>query len=389
MNQSLPLSGVKVLELGQLIAIPSATQSLAQMGADVIKVEPPSGDLARSMGPYGAAIWHAFNRGKRSVVLDLKSPEGARCVRRLIGEADVVCHNFRPGTMAKLGLDSAALRSLNRRVIDLQISGFGAAGPSARRAGLDIAAQAESGLMSVTGPADGAPHRVGVPIIDMTASYWAVKGVLASLLQRERTGEGAAIHISLLQVAIHLQTTGFLEEQFSGMPLGRGNGQPNLAPAADVIDAADGSFVVTAYTSRHFRVLAEVLGRPDLADDPRFTDNPGRVAHRSELLRQLSKSVRDDKVEDVVARLTSAGLVAAVIRDYGDVREAEDVVANDYFVDYATAAAPDARELVMIPATVLPESMVDAQVALGSLPELGEHTDAILAELDQGWPAPQ
>ncbi|MGW4034256.1 CaiB/BaiF CoA transferase family protein [Streptomyces sp. NPDC004838] len=379
MQSQLPLTGIRIVDFGQLIAIPGATQQLAELGADVIKVEPPQGEKSRAAGgSYGAAILRAYNRGKRSVVLDLKTPEGAEAARRLALSADVVCQNSRPGAMEGLGLGPDDIRRANPRVIYASVTGFGDRGPSARRAGLDIAAQAESGMMSVTGEADGEPQRVGFPVVDHATATFVAQAILAALFRRERTGEGDRIDVSLLAVAVHLQSSSWTEYGVSGVPpVRKGNGQPMVCPAAEVITTADGSIVLSAYQPDHFTRLCDLIGRPDLATDPRFADNTARVANRSALLKELSDALSGKSTEECVAELVAAGLVAGAIRGYEQVVAAADVTANALFAEAVT----ETGEAFQVPALPFRSETWDRGAASGRIPAAGEHTAQVLAEL--------
>ncbi|WP_051297450.1 CaiB/BaiF CoA transferase family protein [Brevibacterium album] len=334
-SAELPLAGVRIIELGQLIAVPSAGQQLLEMGAEVVKVEPPGGEPARQLdSSYGQAIFRGFNRGKTAIELDIKSEEGAERLRRLIAGADAVIHNLRPGTLDRLGFSYAAMQELRPDLISVSVSGFGPRGPSALRPGLDIAAQAESGMMSVTGEADGQPQRVGAPVIDHTTAFIVVQTVLAALLRRDRFGHGTEARIPLLEVAVSMQTSNWVEQQITGSEMRRrGNGQPTLAPAADVLTAADGEFVVSGYQPQAWRILCTHIGQPELADDPRFRDNASRVANRPVLIPLLNRFFSRMTVAEAVGGLTAAGVVAAELRGYGDVPEAADIVDNGVFAE--------------------------------------------------------
>lgn len=324
-----PLEGIRVVEFGHYIAAPAATQILSDLGADVIKVEPPAGDQARSIGAYGEGIVCAYNRGKRSVALDLKDDGQRRIALDLLGSADVLVQNMRAGVMDGLGLGVEVITGLNPRLVYVSVSGFSRRGPSARRAGLDIAAQAESGLMSVTGEQDGEPQRIGMPIADVGASYAVVQAVLAALFRREREGQGSVAEVSLLDVAIHMQSALWGEWHTSGQePRRKGNGQATVAPAADLITTADGQIVLSAYTVEHFARLCNFLGKPWMLQDSRFADNPARVAHRGELLGEIGAVLRHLPTERCVAELGSLGLVAAAVRRFSEVAAAPDVLMS-------------------------------------------------------------
>lgn len=264
-----------------------ATQMLSDLGAEVIKIEPPSGDQARGIGAYGEGIVLAYNRGKRSIVLDLKQAGDRETALGLIAEADVVVQNLRADALARLGLGPDELRAANPRLVHVSVRGFSSRGPSAQRAGLDIAAQAESGLMSVNGELGGDPLRVGFPIADVAASYAVVQVVLAALLRRERTGEGGVAEVSLLDAAIHLQSAMWGEWHASGQePRRKGNGQATVAPAADLVRTADGTIVLSAYTAEHFARLSPAhrqdvdARRPPLRRQPRPGGQPGGAPGR-------------------------------------------------------------------------------------------------------------
>ncbi|TDD81471.1 CoA transferase [Actinomadura darangshiensis] len=336
---STPLAGIRVVEFGHYIAAPAATQLLSDLGAEVIKIEPPGGDQARGIGAYGEGIVLAFNRGKRSVVLDLKREDDRSTALALIAEADVVVQNLRAGALARLGLGPDDLRSAHPGLVYVSVSGFGAGSPSAHRPGLDIAAQAESGLMSITGEDDGDPLRVGFPVADVAASYAVVQAVLAALLRRERTGEGGVAEVSLLDTAIHLQSAMWGEWHASGQePRRKGNGQATVAPAADLVHTTDGTIVLSAYTADHFARLCRLIGKTWMLDDPRFADNPSRVANRTVLLAEISQALGVLGTEKCLALLADHGIVAAEVRTYRDVAAAADVRADGILT---TGIGPD------------------------------------------------
>lgn len=321
-----PLDDVRVVEFGHYIAAPAATQILADLGADVIKVEPPSGDQARSIGAYGEGIVVAYNRGKRSVALDLRSPADRERALDLVTSADVVVQNLRPGVLDRLGLGTETLLERQPRLVHVSVTGFSTRSDSAQRAGLDIAAQAESGLMSINGEAEGDPLRVGFPISDVAASYAVVQAVLSGLFRRERTGASAVAEVSLLEVSVHMQSALWGEWHASGVePRRKGNGQATVAPAADVITTTDGAITVSAYTPEHFARLCRLLGKPWMTTDERFVDNPSRVAHRPALLDEISEVLGLLSSAEAVTRLTQAGVVSATVRTFTDVAGATDV----------------------------------------------------------------
>lgn len=368
-----PLAGVRVVEFGHYIAAPAATQVLSELGAEVVKVEPPTGDQARGIGAYGEGIVLAFNRGKRSVVLDLRQGEDRSAALELIAEADVVVQNLRAGAMARLGLGPDDLLSANPRLVYVSVSGYSSRSPSAHRPGLDIAAQAESGLMSITGEQDGDPLRVGFPIADVAASYAVVQAVLAALLRRERTGKGGVAEVSLLDAAIHLQSAMWGEWHASGQePRRKGNGQATVAPAADLVHTEDGTIVLSAYAPDHFARLCRLIGKEWMLDDPRFVDNPSRVVHREALLVEISQVLGTYRTEECLALLAEHGLVAAAVRGYRDVAAAEDVLTSGIL----TTGISQDGERFTIPS--LPFTLDGVEPAADrAVPRLGADSDTL------------
>jgi crotonobetainyl-CoA:carnitine CoA-transferase CaiB-like acyl-CoA transferase len=324
-----PLAGVRIVELGQYIAVPAATQVLADMGADVVKVEPPRGEQARDAGAYGAGMIRVYNRGKRSVCLDLQSGPGREQLLALLAHADAFVQNLRPGALDRLGLGAEVVRAANPRLVQVNLSGYPYDSPSAARPGLDIAAQAEGGMMSVTGEPDRDPVRVGFAVVDSAASYAVVQATLAGVLRAGRTGTGSLVDVSLLEVALHLQSAMWGEWSVTGEPPARrGNGQATVAPAADLVATSDGHVVVSAYVQEHFARLCAVLGRPELAEDPRFADNDARVRNRAALRAELSAGLGSLSSAEAVALLQGNGIVAGAVLDYRQVAGSPDVRAS-------------------------------------------------------------
>ncbi|GAA1911252.1 CaiB/BaiF CoA transferase family protein [Nocardioides hwasunensis] len=375
-----PLAGVRVVEFGHYIAAPAATQVLRDLGAEVVKVEPPLGDQARSIGAYGEGIVLAYNRGKRSVRLDLKLPDDRAAALRLVADADVVVQNLRAGAMARLGLGVADLVAVRPDLVHLSVTGFPSDSPSANRAGLDIAAQAESGIMDLTGERDRDPQRVGFPVADVGASYAVVQAVLAGLFRRERTGRGCVGEVSLLETAVHMQAAMWGEWHVTGQePRRKGNGQATVAPAADVVDTRDGRVVVSAYAPEHFRRLCTFLDKEWMLTDPRFMDNPARVQHRAELLAEVGSVLGTLSTQECVTRLGDLGLVAAAVRTYADVAASADVEAGDLVV---RATDPDGRSF---PVPGLPFRIEGLSApADHTVPRSGEHTDDVLGRGGEG-----
>lgn len=372
-----PLDGVRVVDFGQFIAAPAAAQVLVDLGADVVKIEPLHGESARGIGPHGEAMVHNYNRGKRAIALDLKDPRGQRIARELIARADIVVQNLRPGVMDSMGLGADRLRDEHPHLVYATVSGFGLHGPSRTRAGLDIAAQAESGLMWVTGQAGGEPQKIGAQIVDSATAYVCAQAILAAYIRRLRTGEGDTIEVSLLDVAIHLQAPNWGAYLATGVePIRMGNGQPTVAPAADVMPTRDGNIVVSAYSEVHFRRLCGLLGRAELADDPRFVDNPARVRNRPALLAELRGAFATMSSAEAMDLLTTNGVVAGRINTYPEAMRSPDVEASGIFVEVARADGVKATalgtpwHLASIPKT-----------SPAGAPGLGQHTGEILREL--------
>ncbi|MDG3010158.1 CoA transferase [Rhodococcus sp. D2-41] len=375
-----PLDGVRVVDFGQFIAAPAATQVLVDLGADVIKIEPVHGESARGIGPHGEAMVQNYNRGKRAIALDLKDPRGQEIARQLIADADIVVQNLRPGVMDSLGLGAAAMRTAHPRLVYATVSGFGLHGPSRNRAGLDIAAQAESGLMWVTGERDGEPQKVGAQIVDAATGYVCAQAILAAYIRRLRTGEGDTVEVSLLEVALHLQTPNWGAYLVTGVePKRMGNGQPTVAPAADIMPTRDGNVVVSAYSEVHFSRLCRLLGRPELAEDPRFADNASRVRNKPALLVELHSAFATMTSDEAMSMLTGNGVVAGRINTYPEVLRSPDVEAAGLFIE---VSRPDGMPATALGAPWHLESI--PKLPTVGAPDLGQHTAELLNEL--GYP---
>lgn len=372
-----PLEGIQVADFGQFIAGPAVGQILSDFGATVVKVEPLDGEVSRSTGTSGSAMVLAHNRDKLGVAVDLRHHEGSIIAQRLIARSDVVIQNMRPGTMDRLGLGPESSLASNPRLVYLSITAFGRdAQPT--RPGLDIAAQAESGIMSVTGEAGREPQRVGFAVVDAATSYAATNAVLAALFRRERTGEGAIIDTSLLEVAIHMQSPNWISWFASGVePTRKGNGQPAVAPAAEVIEVKDGQIVLSAYAPAHWKRLCETLGRSELATDPRFATNDARLVHRSEMREEISGALSHRTLDEAVTLLAENGIVAGAIRAYSQVLENEDVLRLDSFCETVGGAVESYRHAAP-PYTIQGLE----RRASRSAPSIGEHSRRVLANLN-------
>jgi len=381
-----PLAGVKVVEFGQFIAGPGATQILADLGADVIKIESPNGDNGRRFGVSEATggrsgLFMAYNRGKRSVVVDMRQPQGLAIARELALQADVVVQNARAGVMQSLGLDARTLRQAKPGLVYVSISGFGTQGPSRERPGLDIAAQAESGMMSITGERGGTPLKAGFPVADASTANATANAILAALYRQARTGQGETIETSLLAVAISMQAQIWAEYQCTGrQPPRSGNAQPLVAPAADLITVQDGHVVISAYLDEHWRRLCKAIGQPELAGNPLFATNNDRVRNRAALMAVLGQALGGLTGEQARELLERHGVVVGVVRSYEQVLASADVQASGVFqtVDDGQGAT------LQLPG--LPFGLADAsrRGPVRSVPRLGQHTAEVLAQAGYG-----
>ncbi|MBE3596029.1 MAG: CoA transferase [Hydrogenibacillus sp.] len=311
------LDGVRILDLSRVLAGPFATMILADLGADVVKIEPPHGDETRAWGPpfWGelSAYFLTVNRNKRSLVLDLKDAEARAVFLEMVQKADVVVENFKPGTMQRFGLDYAVLERHNPRLIYAAISGFGQNGPYAKLPGYDFIIQAMGGMMAVTGEPDGAPMKVGAAIADLAAGFYAAIGILAALRERDQSGRGQFIDISLFDAEVALLANTALNYLVSGeRPKRYGNAHPNIVPY-QVFQAQDGPFVVAVGNDRQFQTLCQVIGAPELALDARFATNADRLAHREALIARLSAVFAARPVREWVERLRAAGVPVGAI----------------------------------------------------------------------------
>jgi crotonobetainyl-CoA:carnitine CoA-transferase CaiB-like acyl-CoA transferase len=381
-----PLAGIRVIDLSTVLAGPYATMLLADLGADVVKVEPPDGDATRGWGPpwvgdeatgsRTAAYFLAVNRNKRAIRLDLKATDGADVLRRLLADGDVLVENFRPGTLDRLGFDDAALETLNPRLVHLAISGYGTTGPAADRPGYDFVIQAVGGLMSITGDADedgGRPTKVGVAISDIVTGLHATIGILAALIAREDAGQRVDVSLlgSTLAVLVNQAQNAFVTGR---APVRRGNAHPNIVPY-ETFETADGVLVVAVGSERQWPRFCEAVGLPELATDPRFATNGDRVDHRTELRPLIADRLARRPTAEWAAALEAAEVPFGPI---ADVSEAFD--------------SPEAAELGMSVEVDHPALGVLRQVGIpirfestpGAVrtppPLLGEHTDEVLVE---------
>ena len=320
-----PLHGLKVVELARILAGPWIGQSLADLGADVIKVEAPQGDDTRSWGPpfierdgdRTAAYFYAANRGKQSVAIDFRTPEGQTKVRELIADADIVIENFKVGGLKKYGLDYDSLKEANPRLIYCSITGFGQDGPYAQRAGYDFLIQGMSGLMSITGEPDRQPQKVGVAVTDVVTGLYGTIGILAAVEQRHRTGKGQHIDMSLLDCATAMLANQAMNYLATGTsPMRKGNDHPNISPY-QVLPVADGHFILAVGNDGQFQRFCDVISRPDLASNPDYATNQLRVSNREALTTQIEASLTSWTAADILAACEAATVPAGPINSIG------------------------------------------------------------------------
>ena len=348
-----PLAGIRVIELARILAGPWAGQTLADLGAEVIKVEAPEGDDTRRWGPpfithdgdTSAAYFHAANRGKKSVTADFRTPEGQEIVRRLVTDADVLIENFKVGGLAKYGLDYESLHKVNPRLIYCSITGFGQTGPYAHRAGYDFIIQGMAGLMSVTGAPEGQPQKVGIAVADLFTGVYSATAILAALVQRGRTGIGQHIDMSLMDVAVSAMANQAQNYLATGIAPGlMGNAHPNLVPYA-VFDCADGWIILATGNDTQFRKLCALLGLTDMAKAPEFATNALRIAGRVELTKTLTEATLRWQKADLLAACEATGVPA------GQINALDEVFADPQVIARGMQIAPDGLPGVRSPMT--------------------------------------
>jgi formyl-CoA transferase len=389
----LPLQGIRVVDLTRALAGPYCTMMLGDLGADVIKVERPGrGDESRGWGPpfvgvpYGpypgeSAYFIICNRNKRSITVDLKSREGQQIVRRLAGRSDVFVENFRSGTLDSMGLGYEDLRAENPRLVVCSISGYGRTGPCADWPGYDFIIQAEGGMMGITGPEEGPPYRVGVPIVDITAGMFATSAILAALRGRDLTGAGQLVDVSLLDTQVALLANVAGNYLVGGAePRRFGNAHPNIAPY-EAFRARDRWFALAAANEGQWTALCEVIGRPDLSSDPRFETNVARLSNRAELCAVLNELFTHRDADEWLADLRRAGLACGPINTVADVFAHRQARPRSLAVEVQHPTAGPVR------LTGFPYKLSDTPAEVRYPPPLlGEHTQEVLIDL-LGYPA--
>lgn len=387
-----PLDGVRVLDLSRILAGPWATQVLADFGADVIKVEKPgAGDDTRSWGPpflhdaqgrptSESAYYLCANRGKRSIAIDMATAEGQRLLRELVVHCDVLVENYKVGGLKKYGLDWDSLKLINPKLVYCSITGYGQTGPYAQRAGYDAAIQAIGGLMSVTGEPDGAPgggpQKVGVAATDLLTGMYAVAGILAALRHAERTGQGQQIDLALLDTQVAWLANQASNYLVGGVVPGRqGTAHPNIVPY-QVMPAADGYFMLAVGNDGQFARFCEVIGRPELASDPRYATNAARVAARAELVPLLQDILRTRPAAEWLAALEAAVVPANPVNRIDQVFDDAQVKARGLRIELPHASG---REVPMV-RNPLCFSATPVQYSAAG-PVLGQHTEQVLEQV--------
>lgn len=375
---SLPLDGITVVSIEQAVAAPFATRQLADLGARVIKIERDSGDFARTYdetvhGDSSFFVW--LNRTKESVVIDLKSEEGRQVMRSLIAQADVFVSNLKPGAVERLGLGAEDCQETNPGLIHASISGYGPGGSYTERKAYDLIIQCEAGMLSVTGTEE-TPSKVGPSIADIAAGMYAYSGILTALLQRGRTGEGATLDISMLEALGEWMGFPYYYTRYGGTPPPRSGARHAAIGPYGPFRCGDGEQVFLGIQNErewaHF--CDRVLNRPELATDPRFERNSLRVAHGEELTTEIERAFADRTAEQAAQRLEEVGIANALLRDMHGFADHPQLAARERWTQVGTPAGP-------VDALLPPATPLGATPVMGPVPALGEHTEAVLAEL--------
>jgi crotonobetainyl-CoA:carnitine CoA-transferase CaiB-like acyl-CoA transferase len=383
---SAPLEGVKVVEFARILAGPWIGQTLADLGADVIKVEAPAGDDTRGWGPpfvegeageeLDAAYFHSCNRGKRSITVDFRTDEGQKVAKQLVQDADILIENFKVGGLAKYGLDYESLKEVNPRLIYCSVTGFGQDGPYSHRAGYDFMIQGMGGIMDLTGTPDGEPQKIGVAFADIFTGLYGVIGILAALRKRDETGRGEHIDMGLLDSLTAVLANQALNYFVSGKaPKRLGNAHPNIVPY-QVFAVRDGHLIIAVGNDGQFLKLCDVLDRPDLSGNPAFATNKGRVAAREELIAELAPEIEKHSRDDLLKALEAKGVPAGPINSVADVFSDPQVIHRGLKVDLP---ATDAGTVSSVRTPIV---FSDSDLVLKhAAPRLGEHTEEILEQL--------
>jgi len=376
----LPLAGIRVADFSRVLAGPLATMVLADLGADVVKVERPrTGDDTRAWGPPfvggDAAYFLSLNRNKRSVALDLATAEGAAAARRLALDSDVVIENFRPGLMARFGLDFERLWAERPALVYCSLTAFGESGEAASRPGYDIIVQALSGLMSITGHPGGEPTKVGVALLDVVCGLYAANAIQAALIRRADTGRGGRVSVSLFDASVAAMVNQAANHLLGGLvPQPLGNQHPNIVPY-QLFEAADRPFILAAGNDRLFERTCEVLGRSDLAADERFSTNEARVRNRGSLIPVLSEAFAARSAAEWLGALEAAAVPCAPVRAMDEVFASPEGAAAVQIVD-----DPERGPLRLVASPIRMDG--SPTPARRPPPRLGQHTDEVLGELE-------
>lgn len=375
-----PLQGIRVLELGQIIAGTYGSQVLSDLGAEVIKIEPPEGDLGRipSVAPYRglSGLFLTFNRNKQSIVINLKSAAGRQIFHNLVRESDVVIDNFRPGVLDRLEIDYPRLSRVNPRIIQCSVTGFGSVGEYKDYPALDIIIQAISGHMGITGEPGRPPVRVGIPLADLSGGIYSCKGILAALYQRERTGKGCRIELSMFDAMLHLLSyIGTMWLTNGEVPKPPGSAHDYSVPW-QAFATADDYIVVATRQENFWRKLCVVLDRPDLSADSRFSDNASRVKHRNVLVPLLEQIFHSRSAVEWLERLRAAGVPAAPVNNVDGAFSEPPVQEREMIVEYNHPEVGKVR----LPGNPIKMSTISGTICQPA-PMLGEHTEFILKKL--------
>ena len=348
-----PLTGIRVLDLTRYLSGPYATLLLAEMGAEVVKIEVPQvGDDTRHIAPLkdGVSYYHStVNRSKASVELDLKSEDGKAFLRAMLVDFDVLIENFRSGVAERLGFGYKAVAEINPRMVYCSISGFGSTGPHSRRAAFDLIVQGESGVMSLNGEADRPPSKLGVPIADLSSGMFAVKGILAALLRRGRTGKGGLVEVSMMSSLLSLSVYNASLYFMTGKaPSRNGSRHPGVVPYGPFA-TRDGYTLLSTFSDGSWKKIVDALDRSDVADDPRFSTAQSRVIHREECEALITEMFLQFTSDEVVERLGRAGVPCGVVRNIGEALEAELASKSGSIVDVEYPAGVGNLPAVRIP----------------------------------------
>lgn len=383
-----PVGDIRVLDMSRALAGPYCTMMLGDLGADVIKVEQPGqGDESRGWGPPfvgkpyesypGESTYYlSINRSKRSITVNLKSPEGSQIIKQLVAASDVLVENFRTGTLDKMGLGYEHLRVINPRLVYCSITGYGRTGPYAEKPGYDFVIQAEGGVMGLTGPIEGPPYRVGISIIDITTGMFAATAILAALRAREFTGEGQLVDLSLLDTSAAILANMASNYLIGGVePRRMGNAHINIAPY-EVFLARDRWFVLGSANARQWDMLCEVIGKPELKSDPRFATNQDRVINREALAEALNEAFATRDARDWIENLQQVGIPSGVINNLHDVFNHPQAQVREMRIEIEHPTAG----MLSFPGFPYKMSQTPAE-AHRPPPLLGEHTDEVLIEM--------